>query len=163
MSTNVVEPRGPRSLNARKNAGAVDHVPFIAMTISLNADRHRIFQVLTVAEYMETWLTLPDQSPDSQLAVISNESNFRIDCRKQQQVDFSITGWFRTYRRSKLAFTWTKPGLTESGSSLVLMRLHGDFERTTLCLTHSGLGSGYERLWHLEMWKRSLDKLSSLF
>jgi uncharacterized protein YndB with AHSA1/START domain len=133
------------------------------MTVSVNADRHRIFQVLTVAEYMETWLTLPGQSLDSHLAVHCDESSFRIDCRKQQQVDFSITGWIRTYRRSKLAFTWTKPGLTESGNSLVLIRLHGDFERTTLCLTHSGLGSGVERSWHYEMWKRSLDKLSSLF
>ncbi len=163
MSANVIEPLSPLNFNIQNGAGSVDQGPFIAMTISVNADRHRIFQVLTVAEYMETWLTLPDQSRDSQLVINCNESSFRIDCRKQQQIDLSITGSFLTYRRSKLTFTWTKPGMSEPGNSLVLIRLHGDFERTTLCLTHSGLGSGFERLWHYEMWKRSLDKPGSLF
>jgi uncharacterized protein YndB with AHSA1/START domain len=163
MGTNVAGPRTPRHFGVRNNAGSTDNGPFIAITMSVNADRHRIFQVLTVAEYMETWLVLPEHDRESHLVVASSPTSFRIECRKQHQADLSITGSFRTYRRSKLLFTWTKQGMIDPGNSVVAIRLYGDFERTTLSLTHSGLGAGVERSWHNEMWKLSLHKLSCLF
>lgn len=163
MSTNAVETRIPRNVGPRSDTGHADHGPSITIATSIRADRYRIFQVLTVAEYIETWLTLPDQSGDWPLIVTSDPNSFRIDWQCRQKVGLSIAGSFRTFRRSKLLFTWTKQGMNESGNSLVSIRLHGDFERTKLYLTHSGLGSLVERSWHHEMWNRSLHKLSHLF
>ncbi len=47
--------------------------------------------------------------------------------------------------------------------AFVKIRLDGDFERTTLTLTHRGLHSEEDRHWHAQLWERSLQKLSSLF
>jgi uncharacterized protein YndB with AHSA1/START domain len=132
-------------------------------SVSVGADRQRVFRVLTVAEYMEAWLAIPDFAADSHLAVSASADRFRIDHFRSRQVDFSITALYRTCRRGKLQLAWHKETRQGSWGSLVLIRLAGDFERTTVSVTHTHLCPGADYLWHKALWEKSLHRLRSLF
>jgi uncharacterized protein YndB with AHSA1/START domain len=145
-------------------AGSIQYAfPSITTSVSIQANRQRLLQTLTVAEYMETWLSIPGTSPDSHLAVASSPDRFRIDHFRSQQVDFSITGIYRTCRRSKLQFTWDKETKYAKSKSLVLIRLQGDFGKTIVSLMHTQLSSDADHIWHRNLWERSLLRLRSLF
>jgi hypothetical protein len=132
-------------------------------TISLNADRRRIFQVLTISEYIETWLSIPGCRKESTIHVASDPLGFHIHYLDEKDTPTVLVGAYRTCRTSKTNILWRRIGDRESDPSFVKIRLNGDFERTTLSLTHSGLNSVEDRHWCWELWKRSLERLGSLF
>lgn len=136
---------------------------YIAVTVTVNADKHRIFQALTISEYMETWLCPPGNEPERKTIAQRTADGFRIENCGVGGAEFYIAGSYRVCRRSKLVFTWMKCSKGEVFSSLVKVRLYGDFSRTRLYLSHSGLASAAERAWHQELWDASLRKLGSLF
>ena len=131
----------------------------VAVSTIVNADRARIFQALTVAEYMEAWLCFPG-SAETSASVSRDGSGYRIERRGSEAC---ICGAWLTMRRGRLLFTWQCGGRETSPESLVLIRLYGEFARTRVCLHHVGLDSAKERAWHLELWTASLNKLSALF
>jgi hypothetical protein len=135
----------------------------LSFSVSLNAERRRIFQVLTISEYMETWLSVPGCRHDGQIRVVSDPTGFYVQYSDQKTGPSALVGFYQTYRTSKTNFLWRRLGARESGTSFVRIRLNGDFERTTLCLNHSGLKGDEERDWHSQLWAQSLQKLSSLF
>jgi len=135
----------------------------LSFLVSLNADRRRIFQVLTISEYMETWLSVPGCHRDSPIHVESDPTGFHVQYRDEKRGPSALIGFYQTYRTSKTNILWHRTASLASDGSVVRIRLNGDFERTTLCLSHSGLNSGEEREWHSKLWDRSLRKLCSLF
>jgi uncharacterized protein YndB with AHSA1/START domain len=137
-------------------------LPSVQVSVSVATDRQRLFQMLTVAEYMEAWLAVPDLSTDSHVTVTSAPDCFRIDHFRSRQADFSITAQYRMCRRGKIQFSWRKDCGHGSASSLVLIRLCGDFGRTTVVLRHTLLSSS-EQAWHQDLWENSLRKLQLLF
>lgn len=140
-----------------------DLCPDVTTSVSVRGDRQRLFQILTVDEYMEAWLTIPGSHTDSRLTVNTSPEQFRIDHFRSQQVDFRVTGTYRTCRRGKLEFTWRKESNHGSRISMVLIRLHGEFDRTKVTLTHTCLGSQADHLWHRDLWEASLLRLRTLF
>jgi hypothetical protein len=135
----------------------------LSFTVSLNADRRRILHVLTISEYMETWLQIPERSKESPIHATSDPSGFHVQYLDEKGSPAALVGAFQTCRTSKTNILWRKAGVRESDLSYVKIRLIGDFERTTLNLTHSGLNSAEEIHWHWQLWKRSLEKLGSIF
>ncbi len=138
------------------------HPWHIAMTVSVNAERHRLFQALTLPEYVETWLRIPGMRGDQQITATCTQESYRISCRADDP-EVCVTGSYRVSRRSKLVFTWKKGTAQNASPSLVTIRLLGDFARTTLSLSHSGLTSKAEYLWHRALWESSMGRLRSLF
>ena len=157
MSTSVLAP-----LNARSIIDSQTCVPFISLAVRVHADRQRLFQLLTVAEYMEAWMCFPRAGSEDQVAITNDSDSFRIDHFQSRRMDFTITGHYRTCRRGKLQFTWRKDTPESSSTSAVQIRLYGDFDRTKVCLTHSALNLHTERAWHEELWHNSLRRLSAL-
>jgi hypothetical protein len=136
----------------------------LSFTVSLNADRRRIFHVLTIPEYMEMWLTVPGRHRDGLVQVTGFPKGFHVRYIDQQGVPTSLAASYQTCRTAKTHFLWRKIGACqETPTSQVKVRLNGDFERTTLCLTHCGLTQEEDRDWHSQLWDKSLRKLSSLF
>jgi|SRR5579863_5123703 len=145
-------------------AGQPHHAPgTLTAAVSVDADRPRLFQVLTVAEYMEAWLSIPGFAADSHLAVTTAPDRFRIEHFRSRQVELSITAVYRTCRRGKLQFAWHKETRHSSWSSFVHIRLEGDFGKTIVSVAHSRLRSGADFAWHQSLWERSLHRLRSLF
>jgi uncharacterized protein YndB with AHSA1/START domain len=139
------------------------HPWHIAMTVSVNAERHRVFQALTLPEYIETWIRVPGIRGDQQVTVTCAQETYRISCCGFDASEVCITGAYRVSRRSKMIFTWRNGTVPNTSPSLVTIRLVGDFARTTMRLSHSGLASKAEYLWHRALWENSMGRLCSLF
>ena len=133
----------------------------VTVVESVNADRYRIFQALTLPEYVEAWLSIPQALPGS--TAVSMASDFWAITYAGLNGDrarFICT--YKVLRRSKIQFTWKRDSFLESASSLVKIRLHGDFGRTTVHLTHLDLGEA-DHCWYGTLWESSLRKLACLF
>jgi uncharacterized protein YndB with AHSA1/START domain len=137
------------------------HPWLIAMTVNVNADRHRLFQALTVPEYMETWISFPGPARHGPISATCTTENYRL-VGGGDGAEICIAGSYRVSRRSKMVFTWGKGNAPRASQSLVTIRLLGDFARTTLRLTHSGLDSRSEYLWHRAFWEGSMGRLRSI-
>jgi uncharacterized protein YndB with AHSA1/START domain len=135
----------------------------IALTVSINAERHRLFQALTLPEYIEAWMRIPGPHGDEQITVTCTEDSYRILACRADGLETCIAGAYRVSRRSKMVFTWKKGTSPTACFSLVTIRLLGDFARTTLSLVHSGLVSKTEYVWHRAFWEGSIGRLHSLF
>lgn len=139
----------------------------IALRIDVAADRRRIFDALTVPEYIETWLSLPCAHLDCRTIASQANDCYRLDHYTANRLEFSITGAYHVCRRGKMFFTWRKAEASGDQSaaheSMVQIRLYGAFAKSTLCLAHTGFFSESEYRWHRELWNRSLTKLQSLF
>jgi Activator of Hsp90 ATPase homolog 1-like protein. len=152
------------SLDAEHERSQQSDTSFVvSFNISLNADRRRIFHVLTIAEYMETWLVVPGRQCGSPLHVTNFPNGFHVQYVDVEGVSQALVASFQTFRTAKTKFLWSRTGVRESLTSVVRIRLIGDFERTTLSLTHNGLSSEPDRNWHAQLWDQSLKRLSSLF
>jgi uncharacterized protein YndB with AHSA1/START domain len=139
----------------------------IELRATLNADKRRIFDALTLPEYAETWLCLPCKHTNCHTIASESNGRFRFDHFVAGAIDLSISGAYHVCRRGKMSFTWQKSTPLQrhetAPETVVLIRLHGEFASSTLCLSHSGLFSTDEYRWHHEMWQSSLRKLQSLF
>jgi uncharacterized protein YndB with AHSA1/START domain len=135
----------------------------ISVSVSLNADRRRVFHVLTIAEYMETWLQVPDRHDETPIQVNSDPSGFHVRYLDKTGSPATLVGAYQTYRTAKTSFLWRKTSDPDSVPTIVKIRLDGDFGRTTLNLTHLGITTAQAFEWHGKLWERSLEKLSSLF
>lgn len=135
----------------------------IEMAVSVNTNVRRIFAAITLPEYQEAWFRMPGHDFTCYVSASRSNECFRIDCSSINGTEVSIFGCYRVVRRNKLHFTWRKSGSSNSNESMVQVRLHGDFGRSTIRIRHSGLLSTTEYLWHHEMWNISLSHLAALF
>ena len=128
---------------------------------SVNADRQRVFHALTIPEYIETWFSAPDALTGR--TVVSRRDNFfsiSYSCAESGQSRILCS--YKVCRRSKLLFTWRHDFAFEGNSSLVKVRLKGEFGRTTVQVIHFGLKLS-DRQWHQVLWESSLEKMCKLF
>ena len=127
---------------------------------SVNADRSRLFQALTLAEYIDAWFVAPGALAGS-TSVTMEPDSFVVRYRLLDGREERFVGSYKVLRRGKVQFAWTD-AFRETSSSLVRIRLLGDFGRTTVQLTHAGLDES-QHLHYRMLWEASLEKLASLF
>jgi uncharacterized protein YndB with AHSA1/START domain len=140
-------------------------VPYfdVVMQATMHADPRRIFHALTMPEYVETWMTLPEQQKGSFVVAMQRAKSFRIDFYRQNMLDASVTGSFRIQQLDKLIFTWRRFGELDDAQSIVTILLQGGAGRCVLELRHTGLRSHPESHWHRQLWSASLRNLARLF
>ncbi len=137
------------------------HPLSISVMASVKADRHRIYQALTVPEYIEAWFSAPEAIAGS-TEVFAKGDFFSINYSCTQGERFRILCSYKVCRRGKLLFSWEHNALSEAAPSMVKIRLLGDFERTTVQVRHVGLTLS-DQEWHENLWRSSLRKLGKLF
>jgi uncharacterized protein YndB with AHSA1/START domain len=133
----------------------------IGMSICVNADARRIFQALTVAEYLEAWMSPPENDGNSYVAASRSADNYRLDFYDAGRITSSVTGSFLVCRQRKILFTWSNIDAAQAVSS-VDIRLRGNFGSSILELRHAGLASAAEYFWQMAMWRASFEKLVCL-
>lgn len=133
----------------------------VSAVTSVRADRNRLFQALTVPEYIEAWFSAPD-AIESSTEVFAREDFFTVSYASKDAGRVSILCSYKVRRRSKLLFSWQWSAASEGASSLVSIRLLGDFGRTTVHVTHGGVAPS-DQQWHEDLWEASFRKLSRLF
>jgi uncharacterized protein YndB with AHSA1/START domain len=133
----------------------------VTVVKSVNADRNRLFQALSIGEYIDAWFVAPGSVPGS-TSVAMKPDCFLIWYDLSTGGRERFVGSYKVLRRSKVQFSWKRDGFQEASSSLVKIRLQGDFGRTTVHLTHVGLSES-EQLWYTQLWEASLERLAGLF
>jgi uncharacterized protein YndB with AHSA1/START domain len=161
MSRNAFAERPVRTMREWKSFMPTEQGLSVSSTTSVNADRYRIYQALTVPEYIEAWLSVP-HAIEGRTGVLAGLNSISIGYCCAQDQQFRIVCSYQVRRRSKLVFTWQNFASVEGASSLVKIRLLGDFKRTTIHVTHVGLTVA-DQQWHERLWLSSLHKLSKLF
>jgi hypothetical protein len=134
----------------------------IAMSIALNADARRIAQALTMPEYLEAWIAMPDQGSESSIVATQKANGYRLDHCRGRRVIASVVGSFLCCHQRKMRMLWCAAWCPELAESLVDFRIRGNFGSSILELRHTGFRSTGEFLWHHQLWRASLAKLSVL-
>lgn len=134
----------------------------IAMSIAVDADKRRIFQALTVPEYLEAWIDMPGRVAGSRVVASPDPNGYRLDHYSAGRYAVSIIASFLFCHQRKMRLSWQKIGCESSAQSLVDFRLRGNFGSSILELRHSALPSAEEFLWYQALWQSSLAKLASL-
>lgn len=133
----------------------------IAMSAGVDADAQRIFQALTVPEYLEAWIALPGAA-HGEVVASPEENGYRLHQCIAGRVALRITGAFLFCHQRKMRLVWRKANGTFQNRSVVDFRIRGNFGSSVLELRHMGLDSTEEIAWHRELWRGSLERLASL-
>lgn len=128
---------------------------------SVNSDRSRLFQALTVPEYIDAWFVAPNALPGS-MSVTMGPNCFVVSYRLRSGREERFVGSYKVLRRGKIQFAWRRDSFDETTWSLVRIRLVGNFGRTTVHLTHVGLDET-EQAHYAMLWEASMEKLARLF
>lgn len=134
----------------------------IRMDLSIRADARRLFQVLTVPEYVEAWLSIPGHNDCSTAATRVHDDYLLEHCCGARPA-FLISGSYLVCRRRNIMLSWRVDGTLCVPESVVEIRLQGNFDKTTLSLEHSGFGSSAAYLWHKALWTASMERLVRLY
>jgi hypothetical protein len=134
----------------------------VFLSISVDADARRISQALTEPEYLETWITMPDQTEDSQVVATKKADGFRLDQCRTGRVIASFTGSFLFCHQRKMRLTWRNAACPDEAESLVDFRIRGNFGGSILELRHTAFYSAGDFIWYQQLWSASLPKLASI-
>jgi Activator of Hsp90 ATPase homolog 1-like protein len=133
----------------------------IAMSAGVDADAQRIFQALTLPEYLEAWLALPGAAPGEVIAS-PEENGYRLHQCIAGRKALRITGAFLFCHQRKMRLVWHKEDDARQNRSVLDFRIRGNFGSSVLELRHMELDSTQEIVWHRELWQASLRRLTSL-
>jgi len=132
----------------------------IALSISVDADARRISQALTEPEYLEAWISMPDQSEGSSIVASKRANGYGLDHWRAGRVVTSIIGSFLTCHQRKMRLSWRNVCRPHSAESLVDFRIRGNFGSSVLELRQTAFISAEDYLWHQTLWQRSLESLA---
>jgi hypothetical protein len=136
--------------------------PTIALSIGVDADARRISQALTEPEYLEAWITMPNQAEDSQIVASKGADGYRLDQVRAGCSIASFIGSFLFCHQRKIRLTWRKVAAMEMTESMVDFRIRGNFASSILELRHTGLSSSGEFHWYRQLWGVSLARLATI-
>lgn len=135
----------------------------IDLTVSVRADRSRLYSALTIPEYMEAWMNLPGSGEDGKVAIVPTDGGFCLVGAFPEGNERCIEAHYQVSRRGKLLLTWKNYCSENMQESKVAVRLLGDFARTNVQVLHTAIGSQEEYRWQRAFWEHSLHKLRLLF
>ena len=132
----------------------------IVLSIGVDADARRISQALTEPEYLEAWISMPDQSEGSSIVASKRANGYGLDHWRSGRVVTSIICSFLSCHRRKMRLRWRKVCSESFAESLVDFRIRGNFGSSVLELRQATFISADDHLWHLTLWQRSLETLA---
>jgi|HubBroStandDraft_6_1064221.scaffolds.fasta_scaffold1515493_1 uncharacterized protein YndB with AHSA1/START domain len=133
----------------------------VEVSVKIPADIRRIFNALTIAEYLEAWLCFPDCDPFSSVVVSQTQRGFDINLTLayRRTPSLKIHAVYLTREPHEVAFTWVKQPASLKSETTVIIDLNGTHSSTSLHLSHAGFINISDRRWHEDTWRASLEKL----
>jgi uncharacterized protein YndB with AHSA1/START domain len=135
----------------------------LALSVSLRAETRRVFQALTLPEYLEMWIRIPCAGRLCSVTALQAGPNFALEHCCAGSPTGRITGRYLVCRRRKLLLSWLAHRGFDGRETSLSMRLCGDFGSSTLTLCQSGFRDLQDKAWHLELWQASFAALARLF
>lgn len=133
----------------------------IHLSTEIAAAQRCLFYALTLPEYLEAWLHMPDTTT-VRASLSDCPDEFRLDRYCHLQHVGSILIRFHTMSENSIHLAWRSFTDVTTSSTSVQVRLRGRRRLCRLDLTHSGFRSEEEIHWYDDMWTRSLTDLSRL-
>jgi len=163
MTGNAVLPRGRTAQKGLRKGSKQRSTQWkIGISISVSADVRRLSQTLTEAEYLETWICLPNHNGSSYATASRTGEDYQLDLYCGESLNSTITGAYLLSQQRKMLLSWCRASAPNPTISFVDIRLRGNFGSSTLELEHTGLASATEYFWQMAMWRASLEKLVDL-
>lgn len=140
----------------------------VFLTIGVDADARRISQALTEPEYLEAWITMPEQvtmsnhGEQSSIVATKNANGYRLDQYCAGRVIASFVGSFLFCHQRKMRVTWRNAVCPDVAESFLDFRIRGNFGGSILELRHTALHSAGDFLWYQQLWSASLPRLASI-
>ena len=134
----------------------------VFLTIDVDADARRISQALTEPEYLEAWITMPNQAEDSRIVATKKTDGYCLDQYRAGRVIASFVASFLFCHQRKMRLTWHDAARSDVAESLVDFRIRGNFAGSILELRHLSLQSAGDFYWHQQLWSASLPRLASI-
>ena len=134
----------------------------ICLSALIEAEAQRVLYALTMPEYLEAWLVLPDVSRIECHSEQRSFDRFRIDLFYSDRPRESIHGSCYLSKPNMVTYLWGRERDGSGAKSLVEISLCRGDARRKLILRHIGLRDCEQRQWHKRMWAFSLEKLCRL-
>lgn len=135
----------------------------VAVSVEIEAESRRVLYALTIPEYMEAWLQMPDTENLLQCHSTSRAPNsFLIDLYSAKARRARIKGSCLRLDPDRVIYLWRNTCTGSTGETMVDIHLKNGPGQCTINLNHRGFCDMEESLWHSQMWHRSLDKLGRL-
>jgi|ERR1700677_4420737 uncharacterized protein YndB with AHSA1/START domain len=131
----------------------------VVISIEIAADWRRVFQAITLPEYIEAWLQVPDADRIECHSERRSPTRFRIDLFSVNKSRRSIYGSCSLTRSDTIIYQWKRTNVDHRIQSTVQIQFNGGPRQCTLHLRHSGLVNEEERNWHSVLWERSFHTL----
>jgi len=147
--------KGP---HIRSRADALE----LSASITIEAEVTRILYALSIPEYMESWLQLPEAARVECHAEARTFDRFRIDPFSHDAKLPSIYGSCHLSKPNRITYLWERDSPGSRDRTMVEIHILGSSRRYVLKLKHRGLMDHCERDWYFDMWDKSLTKLRIL-
>jgi hypothetical protein len=134
----------------------------VALSIEIKAEGYRVLYALTIPEYMEAWLQMPNSEKLECFADPKAPNSFHIDLYSFEAPYASIEGCCLLSSPDRIIYLWKNSCVGNTAETMVGIRLKSSAGQCTVELKHSGFCNVEESVWHSRMWHSSLDKLSGL-
>jgi uncharacterized protein YndB with AHSA1/START domain len=134
----------------------------VVMSVEIEAESRRVLNALTIPEYMEAWLQMPDAEKLWCFADRRKPNSFQIDLCSANAPRARIKGYCLRLDPDRIIYLWRNPCIVRTGATMVDIHLKSGPGQCTINLKHGGFCNMEESLWHSWMWHRSLNKLGRL-
>lgn len=134
----------------------------IALRVSVDAEPLCVFYALTVSEYREAWMCVPQINEDLSVTASQDHDSYCIDFVRAGLPCVTISGSYDRCCPSEILFSWCKRAGSPIVNTMVCIRLRSRGGTTVLDLHHFGFTTASESLWHQRFWTSSLRRLAWL-
>ena len=128
----------------------------------IEAESSRVLYALSLPEYIEAWLLIPDAEELRLVFELVAPESFHINLYRAEALQASIRGFCCVVSASQIRYNWKTTSSAGTAETLVDMQLLCAPRGCVLDLKHSGFSDAVESAWHWEMWHQSLEKLCKL-
>ena len=133
----------------------------IHVSAEIAAAQRCLFYALTLPEYLEAWLHMPDTTT-VRATFSERPDELRLDRYLFLKHVGSILVRLHSTSEDSIRLAWRNFMDVSSSSTSVHVSLRGKRRHCALDLTHSGFRNEKERRWYDAMWTSSLADLSRL-
>jgi len=169
MSANLPSPVITTSAHVRRdsifeNVTALESVESLSVRTSatFNVAPSRLFNAVTIPEYIETWLTPPDVSEVWCTGNPAAGDALSIELQHNQRVAVSILAEYKNISAQDLNVRWYVRSRTSTHISHLRIAIRTVRADAILRIRHSGFTNLSDWRWHQELWGLSLAKMQIL-
>jgi len=134
----------------------------VVLSFRFEADISRVFNALSIPEYIEAWLQAPDAEELRFAFDPAAQQTFRVDFYRAATVQATVHGSCCVQGANRVRYIWKTSSPLGSAETAVDMQLRLGLSGCILGLKHSGFQNVVESAWCCKMWYRSLERLGRL-